>query len=864
MSKFYFTFLLLLVAAQAFAQKYKVAGLVTDEAGKGIPGVTIKEMGTNAKGITNDRGVYLMYVHYGNATLVVDFEGFDKIERDIKGIGTQNFILKSIKKTKPALIAGSRNLKTAANDLTSPIEIIDVKKVASLNGQFDLTQLLQFVSTSLNSNRQIGADGTDNIDQVSIHGMGPDQMLLLVNGKRRHQSALINLSGSYGRGNSSADLNTIPVASIDHIEILKDGAAAQYGSDAVAGVINIVLKETANGFSANANVGIRKAKYNRDSSFVDGLNYNANVNYGAVIGRKGFINATADYNFINHTNRSNTQTDSILRKQFGDPRVYNGSVAFNAALPIRENIEIYSFGGYNYRQTETFGFSRTLSNKDSLYKIYPNGFDPLVSRNIDDRAITVGLRTKWNGFDVDISNTYGFNKFHYKVNNSLNESFGKGTPTSMDAGGFKTNQNVSNVNLSQYYDDILMGVNLAFGVEYRMDWYKIFSGDVFSYQTYNPLKQTGARGFRGYSPSDETRNKRNNAAGYVDIEGKLTKRLSLSAAGRFDYYSDLGSAIGGKGGFHLDITDELVLRGSYGLGFKAPSLAQQYFSSATVNPTTRPLEVPTQNIIARSGSEVIKTLGVPDLKMETTQNASAGITFSPNKYFSVSLEGYYIQVRNRIILAGPINQNDRIVGAGLKKLNIDQARFFTNSLNTSTAGVDLTVRYGAQLGTGKLNIAVGANYNTMAIDTIKTSEKLEGKQLSYLNRRERYFILSAAPPLKVNFTLDYTVDNLTFMARAIYFGKMELINNYFGKTDKSGKVYAETDYVDMYKSVIQTDVSVGYKFDEFLSFTIGGSNILNTYPTMSKPNKTESGGAWDSVQMGNNGAFFFAKVFYNF
>ncbi|WP_159470607.1 TonB-dependent receptor domain-containing protein [Dyadobacter sp. 3J3] len=864
MSKFYFAFLFFLIASQAFAQKYKVAGLVTDEAGKGIPGVTIQEMGTNAKGITDDQGIYQMYVHYGNATLIVDFDGFDKIEKEIKGIGTQNFILKSVSKTKPALIVGSRNLRTTANDLTSTVEIIDIKKIASINGQFDLTQLLQFVSSSLNSNRQIGTDGTDNIDQISIHGMGPDQMLLLVNGKRRHQSALINLSGSYGRGNSSADLNTIPVASIDHIEILKDGAAAQYGSDAVAGVVNIVLKETTNGFSANANVGIRKAKYNRDSSFVDGLNYNANLNYGAVIGRKGFINATADYNFINHTNRSNTQPDSVLRKQFGDPRVYNGSVTFNTALPINHNTEIYSFGGYNYRQTENFAFSRTLLKNDSLYKIYPNGFDPVVSRNIEDRAATVGVRTKWNGFDVDLSNTYGFNKFHYKVNNSLNDSFGKGTPTSMDAGGFKTNQNLTSLNLSQFYESIMKGVNLAFGAEYRMDWYNIFSGDVFSYLTFDPLKPTGAQGFRGYSPAEEISKKRNNAAGYVDIEAKVTTRLSLSAAGRFDYYSDLGSAVGGKGGVKFNITKELVLHGSYGIGFHAPSLAQQFFSNATVNPTTRPLEIPTQNVIARSGSEAATALGIPDLKLENTQNATAGVTFSPDKNFSVSVDGYYVQIRNRIILAGPLSQNDRTVGAGLKKLNIDQARFFTNSLTTSTAGVDLTIKYGAELGVGKLNVSVGANYNTMAIDTIKTSEKLEGKQASYLNRRERYFILSAAPPVKVNLTLDYTVDNLTFMARAIYFGKMELINNYFGKTDKAGKVYTEKDYVDVYKSVIQTDVSVHYKFDQYLSFTIGGSNILNVYPTMSKPNKTESGGAWDSVQMGNNGAFFFAKVFYNF
>jgi iron complex outermembrane receptor protein len=863
--KLYFTFLLFFVTVQAFAQKYKVAGLVSDESGKGIPGITIQEMGTNAKGVTDAQGIYLMYVHYGNATLVINTPGFDKIEREIKGIGTQNFILAAIGKARQETMVGSRNLSTTASDLTSPIEIIDVKKIASLNGQFDLTQLLHFASSSLNSNRQYGADGTDNMDQTSIHGMGPDQVLVLVNGKRRHQSSLINLSGTMGRGNAGADLNTIPVAAIDHIEVLKDGAAAQYGSDAVAGVINIVLKETTDCFTVNANAGIRKAKYSRDSSFLDGLNYNANLNYGTKIGRKGFVNATADYNFTDHTNRSGTQADSVIRTQFGDPRTYNAAIVFNAALPVNASTEIYSSGGYNYRQSETFAFTRILSTRDSLYKTYPNGYDPVISRNIEDRAITLGVRTLWKGFKVDFSNTYGFNKLHYKVKNSLNESFGRGTPTSMDAGGFKTTQNVANLNFTRFYDKILNGINLAFGAEYRMDWYTVFSGDPFSWQTYNPLKQSGAQGFRGYSNADVVKESRFNAAGYADIEAKISDRLSVSAAGRYDYYSDLESgAISGKGGVRFKLTNALALRGAYGIGFRAPSLAQQYFGNATINVTTKPLEIPLQNIIAGSNSAAFTALDAPDLKMERTQNATAGLEFTPDKNFSLTLDGYYIHVQNRIILAGPFSQNDKIVGAALKKLYVNQARFFTNSLTTSTAGVDFTLKYTAELGSGKFNALLGANYNIMSIDTVETTTRLAGKQELYLNRRERYFILAAAPPAKVNLMLDYTVDNLTFMIRAVYFGKTELLNNNYGKTDKSGKIYLEKDYLDVYKSVVQTDLSVGYKYDDYLSFTLGGSNILNVYPTMSKPSKTISGGAWDSVQMGSNGAFFFAKVFYNF
>lgn len=864
MGKIYFCCFFFLIVNQSFAQKYKVAGVITDEAGKAVSGALVQEMGTNTSTLTNDLGLYEMSVSYTNATLVVDKEGFVKVEREIHGVGTQSFVLVSSGKPRAKALVGSKKIGGSVEESFSPVEIIDVKKLVAMNGQFDLTQLLHFASTSVNSNRQIGADGTDNANPVSIHGLGPDQMLLLVNGKRRHQSSMVNLSGVIGRGNTGADLNTIPLAAIDHIEILKDGAAALYGSDAVAGVINVVLKESITGFSVNANAGVRYVKYNRDSSFVDGLNYNANVNYGRRIGKRGFVNVTGDYNFLDHTNRSDTQIDSVLRQQYGDPRIFNGKIAFNAAVPINDKFEVYGFGGYNFSQTQSFAFSRTLKKSDSLSRIYPDGYDPLLSRNIEDRSATVGVRTKWKGFLVDFSNTYGYNKFRYQVDNTLNQSYGVGTATSMNAGGFRSIQNVTNLDLSRYYADAMAGVNFAFGVEYRMDWYKIFAGDVFSYRTYDPLKASGAQGFAGYSPADEINKHRYNAAGYVDVNANVTERFALNGSGRFDYYGDLGSAVSGKGGFRFKVIDGLTLRGTYGLGFKAPSLAQQYFSRTTINPASAVLVIPTQVIIARPGSTTSAALNIPDLKFENTQTATAGILYSPNRQLSVGIDGYYVKVKDRIILAGPFASSDRLVGSSLQKLNVAEARFFTNSLTTSTAGVDVTVKYTVPLAVGNLTIGLGGNYNTMSIDSIHTAENLPGKEAVYLDKRERYFILSAAPPMKGNLTLDYDTKRFSAMVRVVYFGEIELVNNYFNQLDKSGKVYTEKDFIDVYKPVMQTDVSVGYKFTDKIMATVGGSNILNVYPTMSKPYKTLSGGAWDSVQMGSNGAFFFAKLFYNF
>lgn len=856
---------MILIVSPAIAQKYKVAGIIKNEEGKGIAGVLIQESGTNANATTNQYGIYEMRVHYGNATLIVTAEGYNKVKREIKGIGTQNFILSAIARTRQKGIVGSRNLKSTDADLASPVDIIDLKKIASLNGQFDLPQLLQYVSGSFNSNRQLGADGTDQIDASSIHGMGPDQMLVLVNGKRRHQSSLINLSGTRGRGNTSFDFSTIPVASIDRIEILRDGAVAQYGSDAVSGVINIVLKENTDGFTANANGGIRMAKYNRDSSSWDGLNYNGNINYGTKIAKAGFVNVTADYNFQDHTNRANTQDDSLVRKQFGDPRIYNGSLGFNTVIPVYKNTEIYSFGTASYRQGETYGWTRGAKDSTNFIKLYPNGFDPLVSRVVDDRSVTLGVRTVWNRFNIDLSHTYGFNKFSYKVKNSLNKSFGIDTTRSVfEAGGFQTSQNVSNLDISTFYDDILNGVHLAFGAEYRSDSYKINAGNPLSWRTYNPLKFGGAQGFKGYGETEAIDKKRYNAAGYVDIEAKFDESFSVNAAGRFDYYNDLGSAVSGKAGLRYKFTEALSVRAAYGLGFRAPSLAQQHYSYEILIPSLANLDWPQSNIITRSGSEVSKAIAAPDLKMEISHNGSAGIIFAPDKNFSVSLDGYYVRVQNRIILTGPIDANDRQVGAVLKRLNVAQVRFFTNSLTTSTAGADLTLKYISELGTGKLTTILSANYNTMRIDTIKTHERLDGKQANYLDRRERYFILASAPPMKINLTLDYNIGALTLMVRGTYFDKIQLINRNFGARDRSGRPYTENDYIDTYKAMIQADATLGLKVNEKLSLAIGGSNLLNAYPTMSKANRTESGGAWDSVQAGNNGSFFFTKIYYHF
>ena len=865
MTKIYSFLFFFLLAFTASAQKFKVSGKVTDDKGDPLVGASILEKGTNNGTTADGSGIYTLLVGYANATIEVTYVGYNKVERALNGEGSQNFKLTDATLLSQVTVVGSRNMNRSSTDTPAPVDIINIQEVTTKQGQLDVNQLLQFAAPSFNSNRQTGSDGADHVDPASLRGLGPDQTLVLINGKRRHQSALVNLFGTRGRGNTGTDLNAIPAAAIERIEILRDGAAAQYGSDAIAGVINIVLKENVNQLVVNGNAGIYQAKYRLDDKKFDGLNYNANINYGFKIAKKGFVNVTADYNFRDHTNRANTLPDSLLaRRQYGDPRIQNAALYYNAKIPLTENLQIYSFGGINKRDGDAFAWTRFANDERNIKSIYPNGFDPLIGSKIDDRAVTGGVRGIWKKWDIDLSNTYGFNKFHFSVSETLNRSLGAQSPSSFDAGGFQLAQNVSNLNITRFFKGIMNGVNVAFGGEYRTERYKIFAGERGSYYNYDPNFPGGSQGFPGYSPEDVTNNSRSNVGGYLDVEADITKRLLADIAGRFENYSDFGSTLNGKLGARFKVTENIAIRGSVSTGFRAPSLAQKYFNSTFTNFVNgQAVEV----LLASNNSAVTQTLGIPQLKQETSQNASFGITMKPAPGLSVTVDGYYVKVKDRVVLTGQFSDEDKEIGSLLKLLRVGEAQFFTNALSsTTTKGIDLIIAHSAQVGPGRLSTTLAANFNEMELGAINTSPKLAGKEDTYFSQRERSFVLASAPPSKLNLTFDYTVSKLSLMLRFIRFGEIKLTNWHYGeeKDEITHVKYSQEEYTDVYKAKVQTDVTLNYKFSKYYSLSIGGSNILNVYPDMSHPSLTESGGSWDPVQMGSNGAFFFTRIGFRF
>ena len=847
-----------LVSTVAWGQNAALTGQVVDGAGRAVIGATIVEKGTNNGTSTGGDGRFTLRTRTAQPRLVISSLGYTTQEVSSTG-GTLNIKLAESSTSLDAVqVVGSRSQNRSVTDSPSPVDIIDIREVTAKTGQLDVNQLLQFVAPSFNSNRQTGADGADHVDPASLRGLGPDQTLVLVNGKRWHQSALVNLFGSRGRGNTGTDLNTIPAASIERIEILRDGASAQYGSDAIAGVINIVLKTSVNELTANVNYGAYEAKYRFDNQKFDGGNFNANLNYGVPVGKGGFVNATVDFNQRQHTQRANVPApDGIQRREYGDPKANNTSAYLNSKLPLNENVYAYVFGGVNFRKGESFAYTRFPTSQDdqgndipnprSNPTLYPNGFDPLITSALTDAHGAVGVRGTFGGFDVDLSNGFGSNRFHYGVANTLNATLGATSPTSFDAGGFQLQQNVVNLSLSRSYKTVLQGLNLAVGSEYRREWYSLFAGEPGSYLKYPGAlndRPAGAQGFPGFQPRNEVKASRDNIGVYADAELDVTKAFLVAGAVRFENYSDFGSNVTGKLATRLKLSETFSLRGTVSTGFRAPSLAQINFNTVFTNVVGgKPVDI----LLDRNDGPVSRAVGIPALTQERSQSASVGFTGRVGALLSFTVDGYYIHIKDRIVLTGTFADDDDKIGPILKNLNVGQAQFFANAVSTDTWGLDAVLANTSTVGAGRLTTTLAANLNRLLIvGNAKTTPLLQGKEEIFFGVREQAFVKASAPPYKVNLTFDYNLGRFGALLRFVQFGHVVL--------------YDYNNAPNRYHDRLTTDLALSYALTNQLRLSVGASNLFNVYPDFFNPQATETGGAWDPVQMGSNGRFYFAKL----
>ena len=754
-------------------------------------------------------------------------------------------------------IVGTRRANASATDTVVPVDFIPLSKAAEQGGQFDLAQTLQYISPSFNSTRQTGADGADLIDSAALRGLGSDQTLVLVNGKRKHTTALVNLFGARNRGNTGTDLNTIPMLAIDSVQVLRDGAAAQYGSDAIAGVIDITLKKRP---GCEAVVG-----YGQYSAG-DGKNYLATAYCGLQMNNGSVTGITAEFLDRGRSNRAEAGNPRII----GDTKTQNATIYVNGEVPISAAAKLYYTLGYQTRDASSAAFARGGIGSDDIPSrnsaaMYPDGFVPFINGDIEDRFVTVGYKRQIGEWNADISQTYGYNRLKYNISHTLNASIanndllhgGHGvSPTSFNAGGFSFSQMTTNADVNRFFPNVMNGMNVAFGAEYRRENYQIFAGELGSYNDADGVGfggNAGSQGFPGFQPGDATDRSRNSVAGYLDIETDLTPRLKLATALRGERFSDFGSTVTGKIAASFKATDQFLLRGSTSTGFRAPSLQQVYFSSTFTDFISG---VPLDVVLAPNGGAIANAAGIPKLKEEKSKSFTLGATWNPSKALAVTADIYQIDINDRIVLSGRFDgDNYPALGTILSGLGVGQAQFFVNSVNTRTKGIDLTVAHKADIGAAKFGTFLAFNYSKTNVTGIKAPAALAGFEDVLLSERERLFIEQGGPRMKATLGFDYARGPWESNLKIIHFGS-QTVGTFSGTANGVPNAY--------YAPKTSADLSFTYAFDKNTKLTIGGTNIFNVKPTKQDPNETDNGFIYDSVQFGLNGAGYFIRLWKKF
>ncbi|MCU8057997.1 TonB-dependent receptor [Shewanella sp. SM34] len=765
-------------------------------------------------------------------------------------------------------IIGSRIALRTATDSVAPVDIITAEQLES-TGMTETAKALQFAAPSYSFPFSSVTDGSDAVRPASLRGLSPDHTLVLVNGKRRHGSALVHLSGTMGKGSSNVDLNAIPMTAIKRIEILRDGASAQYGSDAIAGVINVVLKDSDQGGSVSAQAG--------QTYQGDGEQWRVGVNHGISLSNDGFVNVALEAHHKDSTNRAgldprqqypkladgsaDPREATFNRKSHhvGDAEYDNVGLFINAAQPISTDGKLYAFGGISQRETKSGAFYRLALDARNLPEVYPDGFLPQINPKIIDSSLTLGYEFNLSDWDIDASVGYGKNSFNYNIVNTLNASLGPETPTEFDAGTLSTREANINLDISRYFAFINDSeILFATGVSWRQNGYEIEAGEEDSYINggYNG-KAAGSQGFTGFTPESEVDETRDNTGIYAELENQLTNEFYWAAALRYENYSDFGGNTSWKLAGRYDFTDNLALRGTINTGFRAPSVQQLYFSNISTlfnpDPVTGQL-VPIESGTFNTLSPVTKALGINELEPEISQSFSLGLVYTNNAGLAVTLDTYQIEIDDRIILSGALRPADSpAVATALAGTNADSARFFVNAVDSRTRGIDLVVSQDFDIGTwGDLRANLAYAYNKTEIQDINLPSILGGLDKKLFDSIERTRMTSATPHNTGSIGLTHELGDF----------KTNIRLNYFGDYSE-GYSTGDVNYSDQWVM----DLSVRYAATNALSFTAGVQNLFDVYPEK-RPDNNNFNGIFvyplTNTPFGFNGGYYFLEAKYTY
>jgi len=912
--------LLLFASPRLAAQGGVIRGRVADTTGAPLPraSVTIEAFGASAT--TNEQGDYeLRRIPAGAPTVRARLLGY--VPQAVRVTVTEgqvtrhDFTLRAqpIELAPVAVTVGSRARHAAADELAVPVDVFgadDIKR----QGTTETSQILQQLAPSVNFPHQSVTDANDIVRPFTLRGLSPDQTLVLVNGWRRHQTALVN-TFPYGMafGSSGVDMNAIPQSAIDRIEVLRDGASAQYGSDAIAGVVNLVMREGT--FTPFLNTDAGRYVQTRDYPD-DGTTVDVNGGWGVQLGR-GSLGLFGEYQHRDPTNRAwpdsflvdargiadliDPNTGQILKKRnalpqpnyhWGDGLETDAMTFANFRLPLNDagTSEVYAFGGYSHRVGTGNGFWRYFDSPRNWQQLYPDGFLPEFHPNVNDYSAVGGFRSNVGGWSLDLGGSFGMNRFDYDLRNTNNASLGPcldlSTCSAADSapgsdGVLHTSDDPNIPNQLSFYagrlqrsefataltlaKPVQLGlafpVNVAIGAAFRRESYKIEPGERASWingghvaQDGSGLAPAGSSVFPGFSPTDASDHSRTNFGAYVDLESNLSSQLLADVAGRFEHYSDFGSRLTGKLALRFQPTKQFVLRGAVSTGFRAPGLSQSFFSHTTTNFTGGQLVEVGNFPVDNPASQLF---GAKPLKEETSVNLSGGLAFTPTNNFTLTADYFHIKINDRILLGATFGGDVDSVSKRILNdagFTIAAVQFFTNGLDTKTDGVDVTANLRAPTGgSGTLDLTAAANYTRNKITRLDPLPPvLQGTQTqltSILDLTGSLAIEKERPDWRGTLTAQYTNGRFHSLGRASYYGGFS--SSEPGFTDE-----------EHYDGKTLVDAEIAYRFDQ-IELSIGARNLFDIYPDRMKTefNNNDNTFPWAAASpFGYNGRYLYTRA----
>lgn len=819
--------LMLLFTAVAVSQ---TTGVVKDNNGNPLPGASVTIKGTTVGTTTDFDGVFSIDANQGDV-IQISYVGFETQEIDFTGDALTVTLQEGLSLDE-VLVTGNRSKPRTAIDSAVPIDNIRTADIMNV-GEASIERALTFAIPSFNAQDQAISDATAGFAPADIRGLGPSRTLVLINGKRVNQQSQAYLNRTPGKGEVGVNLKSIPIAAVERIEVLRDGASSQYGSDAMAGVMNFILKKDSAFSALNASTGITSAG--------DGFQFNIDYNTTLPFGNGGRVNLTLAYTDQERTNRAgapgtssfDTATarqneidfaikDPTLGMIIGRPDLKQKNVFVNITHPLGKNSEFYTTHGYTDRWNRSFayyrfpGWRRDVADAGFLTTKPEDfvGYHPTFEGEIKDHFNVLGFDLDLgNDWQLDLSVTHGKNSIDYTVNRSVNRDYlaAEGwSPTTFRPGGYAFSNVIENADLTKTFSE---KVSFSTGLEYKQEKFEAFKGDPFS------RYGGGSDSFAGIAEEQEGEWKRNNFALYSGLDIDFSDKFLATVAGRFENFSDVGSNFSWKVASRYKLSNTTAIRGSISTGFRAPSLHQQKLSNTQYIIVAGSSEPLLQGTI-QNGTPEARALGIQDLFPETSLNFTAGITFGNRNGFSGSLDFYNIKVNDRVLFTSQIQGAS---GSQLEKDLLDAGvvaiQAWINAGNTNTTGVDFVLNWRKD----HLNLGLTGNFNTTSIDSIDTPKELQGVEI--FSHKEASLITSSRPKSKISLTADYSADKFEFGLYNTNFGKVTIAHD--GNDPKFDQVLS---------SKLVTDLRVTYKFTTQLSLTGILNNAFDVYPDITNQN----------------------------